>query len=60
MDKIMTREEVAQHLQVSTRTIHRWEQQGMLPCIVFSGTLVRYKEKDVEKLVEDFSCKRRR
>ncbi len=60
MRPLLTRTEVANILKVHPRTVHRLEQQGRLPSIVLSGTLVRYREEDVATLVDEYFCKRRR
>ncbi len=56
----MKREEVCDLLKVSHDTVRRYEQRGQLPCVVLSKHTIRYRTEDVEKLIEDWSCKRRR
>ena len=48
--KMLTRNEVAQMLSVSLRTVDRLRKQGILPAIkVF--TSVRFREEDVRKFM---------
>ncbi len=45
--RMLTAEEVAQHLRVSVKTVYRWAKSGELPCTKW-GRTVRFLERDVE------------
>lgn len=44
---VLTREEVADLLKVSTKTVQRWDTNGTLPRCPGFGSLVRYSTSDV-------------
>ncbi len=46
----LTREEVAAHLDVSTRQVQRMDKAGTLPRCPNMGTVVRYGARDVLRL----------
>jgi len=48
---MITRQEVAKNLGISTRTVRRWEQKGWLSSFKI-GNIVRYRKTEVDKLVE--------
>ncbi len=58
MKSLMKREEVAEYLNVSTKTVRRFEERGQLPRIDLSRTSIRYRPEDVEKLLEELTRKR--
>ena len=37
---------------ISSRTMQRWRQQGVGPAFVRLGTLIRYRECDLEEFIE--------
>lgn len=49
--ELLTRQETADWLKVSTKTLHRWEQDGTLTPIRLGG-VVRYREADVRALID--------
>lgn len=51
--QLLTRDQVANKLEVSTRTIRRWEQSGRLPCVKMSKKIIRYRLCDIKKLMEE-------
>jgi len=53
---LLTREQVADFVGVSVKTIARWDRKGWLPSIRI-GRLVRYKPGDVERLLNDLHTK---
>ena len=59
-EALLTRRDVCEILKVSHDTVRRYEQRGQLPCIALSKHTIRYRNEDVQKLIEDWSCKRRR
>ena len=56
-DRLMTREEVAKYLHVSTKKIRRLEEQGMLSRIDLGRTAIRYRPEVVEELLEKLTRK---
>lgn len=42
--------EVARELHVSPKTIARWADQGLVPCIVTLGGHRRFRRKDVAEI----------
>jgi excisionase family DNA binding protein len=51
--QLLTRDQVAKKLEVSTRTIRRWEQSGRLPCVKISDKIIRYRLNDLNKLMNE-------
>jgi excisionase family DNA binding protein len=47
----LTRDQVAELLQVGDSTVRRWTDQGRLPAYRFAG-VVRYKREDVDAMAE--------
>lgn len=47
---LMTRKEVAKELRVSTTTVRRWTEEGVLKCIKVKGS-IRYHKDEIEKLL---------
>ena len=60
MKPLMKREEVAEYLKVSTKTVRRFEERGQLPRIDLSRTSIRYRPEAVEKLLEELTRPRAR
>tara|TARA_Y100001973_G_C4926558_1_gene198924 strand:- start:211 stop:432 length:222 start_codon:yes stop_codon:yes gene_type:complete len=56
-DRLMTREEVADYLHVSTKKVRRLEEEGMLPRIDLGRTAIRYRPDAVEQLLEKMTRK---
>jgi len=52
MDRLLTVRELAERLGISVGTTYHWLSQGRLPCVRFSSRCVRFREGDVEKLLE--------
>jgi predicted site-specific integrase-resolvase len=50
-DDLLTRQQVAEHFKVCTRTIGLWERRGMLLAIRINSRVIRYRKEDVEKVV---------
>ena len=57
-DRLMTREEVAEYLGVSERTIHRLERRGSLPRIEITKQVIRYRASDLDDLITKRLVKR--
>lgn len=52
---LLTRQQVAEALQVNPRTIARWEEKGLLKPLKFSARSIRYRWEDVERLIEELA-----
>lgn len=50
--KVMTTNEVAEHLSVDRMTLNRWETDGILKPIRITPSTLRYRVEDVEKLLQ--------
>ncbi len=59
-ERYLTAGQVAQLLHVSTKTVHRWVEQGMLPCTFTLGGHRRFRLSDVESAVADVEERRER
>lgn len=55
-EKLLTKRELAELLNISESTINRWMKDGTLPYIKFPQA-VRFRKKDVEKLIEKKTIK---
>lgn len=51
-DRLLTRSEVAQYLNIGTTFIEQLRRQGKLPSYRLSGKCVRYKKSDCDVLLE--------
>lgn len=53
---LMTAREVASLLRVSNKSVYRWANEGLLPCVRLGaggvGSTVRFRAADVERLAE--------
>ena len=52
-DVYLTPGEVARLLQVSPKTVSRWADRGLLPCIVTLGGHRRFRRRAVEAIRRD-------
>lgn len=52
-DVYLTPGEVARQLQVSPKTVSRWADKGLLPCIVTLGGHRRFRRSAVEAIRRD-------
>jgi excisionase family DNA binding protein len=52
MDRLLTVRELAERLGISAGTAYHWLSQGRLPCVRFSSRCVRFRESDVQKMLE--------
>ncbi|MFT9016446.1 MAG: AlpA family phage regulatory protein [Acetobacter sp.] len=53
-DRMMTRKEVEQMINIKCTTIYRWMQEGTFPSPVrFSSRCVRWRESDVRNWVDE-------
>ena len=51
-DRLFTRAEVAQYLNIGTTFIEQLRRQGKLPSYRLSGKCIRYKKSDCDVLLE--------
>lgn len=49
MERLLTGEQLAQLLNVSSRTIRNWRGRRGLPVYMVGGTVPRYRESEVEE-----------
>jgi excisionase family DNA binding protein len=52
MEKLLNIRELADRLGISKLTAYHWLSQGRLPCIRFSARCVRFRESDIENMLE--------
>lgn len=52
VDKLLTRQEVAELLRTCGRTVQRLTLDGKLPCLRFNSRLLRYKLSDVQTYLD--------
>jgi excisionase family DNA binding protein len=52
MEKLLNIRELADRLGISKLTAYHWLSQGRLPCIRFSARCVRFRESDLENMLE--------
>jgi excisionase family DNA binding protein len=55
MEKLLTIAEVADRLGIQKSSAYHWLSQGRLPCIRLSKRCVRFRESDVEKMLDQLS-----
>lgn len=52
---LLTRNEVARRLSLSTRTLDRWTREGRLSSVVLGSRSIRFHESEVDRLVSQSS-----
>jgi excisionase family DNA binding protein len=55
MDRLLTVRELAEQLRVTPTCVYRWLADGSLPAIRFSKRCVRFREGDVQQLLDQLS-----
>jgi excisionase family DNA binding protein len=55
MEKLLTIRELAERLSIAPGTAYHWLSAGRLKCIRFSKRCVRFRESDVQKLLEELA-----
>jgi excisionase family DNA binding protein len=55
MDRLLTVRELAERLGISAGTAYHWLSQGRLPCVRLSSRCVRFRESDIEKMLEQLA-----
>ena len=56
MSKLLTIKEVSERLSVSTRTIQRWQDEGLISYVKVGG-VVRFREEWLEKWIDNKTVK---
>ena len=51
-ESLWTRKQVAEHLQVSQKTIERLEKRGFIPRVEIPGGSIRYKPSTIQEYVD--------
>jgi len=55
LEKLLTVKELAELLGIAPGSIYHWLSQGRLPCVRFSRRCVRFRESDLESLLDRMS-----
>ena len=55
MDKLLNVQELADLLGVVPRSIYGWATTGRLPAIRFGKRCIRFRQSDIERLLESLS-----
>jgi excisionase family DNA binding protein len=55
MEKLLTIRELAERLNIAEGTAYHWLSAGRLKCVRFSRRCVRFRESDVQQLLDDLS-----
>jgi excisionase family DNA binding protein len=50
-EQLLTRKQAAERFRVTTRTIDRWRNRGLLRCVVV-GRVVRFREEDLRDVID--------
>jgi excisionase family DNA binding protein len=53
MNRLLTIRELAECLGISPGTAYHWLSQGRLPCIRFSSRCVRFRESEIQTMLEE-------
>jgi len=59
LEKLLTVKELAELLGIAPGSIYHWLSQGRLPCVRFSRRCVRFRESDLESLLDRMSGSKR-
>ena len=57
MEKLLTVDEVADLLRISSGSLYHWISQGRVPVVRFSKRCVRFRVSNVQQLVENLKSK---
>jgi excisionase family DNA binding protein len=52
MEELLRKEEVAEILKISPRTVWKWKHSGMLPFVEIAPRTYRYRRGDVLRMIE--------
>jgi len=59
MNKLLTKDEVAEMLGVKPSTIYQWTHEGFIPHVKINN-LVRFRQNDIDEWIEDRATDGRR
>ena len=52
-ERLLRPKEFAQRLSVCPRTVRRWHLAGIIDAVVLSGRVVRYRESEIARLIQE-------
>lgn len=55
MEKLLTIRELADRLNIAEGTAYHWLSEGRLKCVRFSKRCVRFRESDVQELLQQLT-----
>jgi excisionase family DNA binding protein len=55
MEKLLTIRELAERLNIAEGTAYHWLSEGRLKCVRFSKRCVRFRESDVQELLQQLT-----
>ena len=55
MDRLLTVRDLAERLRVTPTCVYRWLAEERLPAVRFSRRCVRFRENDVEKVINELT-----
>ena len=55
MEKLLTIRELAERLNIAEGTAYHWLSEGRLKCVRFSKRCVRFRETDVQELLQQLT-----
>lgn len=55
MEKLLTIRELAERLNITEGTAYHWLSAGRLTCVRFSRRCVRFRESDVQQMLDDLT-----
>jgi len=55
MEKLLTIRELAERLSIAPGTAYHWLSEGRLKCVRFSKRCVRFRESDVQQLLDELA-----
>jgi len=56
MEKLLTVKEVAERLGIAPASVYHWLSQKRLPCVRLCARCVRFRQEDLEALIEQLSA----
>lgn len=59
MKRMVTRKQISDQLNISTKTVSRWEQKGWLKPFRI-GKIIRYRQSEVDALIQSLIADARR
>jgi len=52
MDRLLTVRELADRFRITPTCVYRWLSDGLLPAVRFSRRCVRFRESDIQRLLD--------